>query len=250
MVALHCLANPAKYQHNNRDEYCNIFVNLSRPSNVKTQVIQFLICTGDFLLEMPVCRMDRCDGLWCILMFMSSLLRTAAATAGWDGDRFGRLPLESAPMVGDEGLLPPALNDKGDDPDWPPLTFMLLMIRFRRGTPIAILSSHLNDAMSSGQQLSSITPNAEDVRSIACNSRLLPKTKRMLMMVTPIATALSLTPPLPSPSSRRHCLYVGVGCWCWSWLEIDGIKTSRQKVMQRVIARSRVVVLPPNPCHV
>ena len=70
-VALHCLANPAKYQHNNRDEYCNIFVNLSRPSNVNTQVIQFFISTGDFLLEMPVCRMERCDGTWCSLAFMS-----------------------------------------------------------------------------------------------------------------------------------------------------------------------------------
>ena len=53
------MASPAKYQPNNLEAYCNILVNLSRPSNVSTQAIQFLIWKGDCFWERPVWRMER-----------------------------------------------------------------------------------------------------------------------------------------------------------------------------------------------
>jgi len=54
-----CLDRPAKYQPNNLEAYCNTLVNLSRPSNVNTQAIQFLIWNGERLEEMPVWMMVR-----------------------------------------------------------------------------------------------------------------------------------------------------------------------------------------------
>ena len=58
------LANPAKYQHNRRLLYCNTFVNLSRPSNVKTHAIQFLIWNGDRFAARPVCITDKDGGIF------------------------------------------------------------------------------------------------------------------------------------------------------------------------------------------
>lgn len=60
-VAAIFVARPAKYQDSSLLVYCNTFVNLSLPSSVKTQAIQFLTWNGDRLAERPVWSMDRAD---------------------------------------------------------------------------------------------------------------------------------------------------------------------------------------------
>ena len=51
-------ARPPKCQASNRQAYCNTLVNLSRPSNVRRQAIQFSRCKGERLSERPVERTD------------------------------------------------------------------------------------------------------------------------------------------------------------------------------------------------
>ena len=121
-------ANVAKYQHNNRDEYCNTFVNLSRPSNVNTHAIQFLICNGDRFAAMPVCITDGRSNL-----FSSSVEDTTddgCMIAIGDSGGISLLLLFADDSVDlfdllfGDGVLPPALNVSVGDS----ITFVLPMM--------------------------------------------------------------------------------------------------------------------------